>query len=264
MTRLNQVLSGDCIEVMATKIPKQSVDLIYADPPYNLSGRALNLINNTTGGAFFKMNEAWDTWDYSAYTKFTDQWIQGAWSVLKNNGSLYVSCTYHNIAEVILAAKKTGFKTNNILTWHKTNAMPSITKRVFTHATEYVCWFVKGKNWIYNYAEMKKMNPQRAKDGSVRQMRDFIGLVELPVVQGKERLRAEDGRAFHPTQKPEKLLEIIISASSNPGDTVLDPFFGTGTTGAVARRLGRNWLGIEKEGKYRGRAIKRVKEAHLV
>lgn len=256
--KFNHIYKGDCIKVMRTYIDDNSIDLIYADPPYNLSGKSLNLVNNKTGGPFYKMNEEWDTWKYDEYVEFTKKWIKESWRILKENGSLYVSCTLHNIGEIIVTAKKTGFKLNNIITWYKTNAMPSITKRTFTHSTEYVCWFVKGKKWKFNYEDLKKLNPHRTKDGKFKQMRDFLDFIELPLVQGKERIKGENGRAIHPTQKPEKLLEIIITASSNVGDIVLDPFFGTGTTGVVAERLGRKWIGIEINEKYIEVAKKRI------
>jgi len=258
--KLNHIYLGDCVKVMEKNIGKSSIDLIYADPPYNLSGKSLNLVNNKTGGAFYKMNEDWDTWDYDEYITFTENWIKKCWEVLKPAGSLYISCTYHNIGEIIFIAKKIGFKLNNIITWYKKNAMPSITKRVFTHATEYVCWFAKGKKWKFNYEKLKELNPHKTKEGNLKQMRDFLNFIELPIVQGKERLKNENGRAFHPTQKPEKLIEIIIIASSDEGDIVLDPFFGTGTTGVVAERLNRKWIGIEIEPKYAKRAKERIKE----
>jgi len=258
--RVDHIYSGDCISIMNKEIAKESIDLVYADPPYNLSGKSLSLVNNTTGGPFYKMNEDWDTWDYDDYVAFTEKWIKACWEVLKPTGSLYISCTYHNIGELIVAARKLGFKMKNIITWYKTNAMPCLTRRVFTHATEYVCWFVKGKKWIYNYEDLKKLNPQRTKEGSLKQMRDFLSFVELPIVQGRERLRSKNGRAFHPTQKPEKLIEIIITASSNEGDIVLDPFFGTGTTGVVAERMKRKWIGIEKKQEYAKEAGKRIKK----
>lgn len=248
--KVNLIYEGDCVEVMKKYIQEESIDLIYADPPYNLSGKALNLTNNKTGGPFYKMNEDWDIWDYDEYVKFTEDWLREAKRVLKCNGSLYISCTYHNIGEVIVTAKRLGFKLNNIITWYKTNAMPNITKRTFTHATEYVCWFAKGNKWKFNYEEIKKLNPHKTSDGKEKQMRDFLDFIEMPIVQGKERIKREDGRALHPTQKPEKLLEIILTASTDEGDVVLDPFFGTGTTGVVAKKLGRNWIGIEKNREY--------------
>jgi site-specific DNA-methyltransferase (adenine-specific) len=232
--RTNILYLGDCVEIMEQCIERESVALIYADPPYNLSGKSLNLVNNQTGGPFYKMNEEWDVWRESEYWEFTERWIASAISVLSPNGSLYVSCTYHNIGEVVLAAKRQGLKINNILTWRKTNPMPNLTRRTFTHATEYVVWFVKGRGWKFNYDALKSLNPNRTQAGTPRQMSDFLDFVELPIVQGKERLRREDGRALHPTQKPERLLEIIITASSDPDDIVLDPFVGTGTTAVYA------------------------------
>jgi len=155
-------------------------------------------------------------------------------------------------------SKRIGFKLNNILTWYKTNAMPNITKRTYTHSTEFVCWFVKGKNWVFNYEIVKDFNPNKTKSGDKKQMRDFLDFIETPIVQGKERLRYENGRALHPTQKPEKLLELIIKASSVENDIVLDPFFGTGTTGYVATKFNRNWIGIENNLIYINEANKRI------
>ncbi len=251
----NVIYQGDCVKVMESKIQNDSIDLIYADPPYNLSGKTLNLTENKTGGPFYKMNETWDIWTHTAYVDFTMKWLEQSFRILKPNGSLYVSCTFHNIGEILCAAKEISFKHKNIITWYKTNAMPNITKRTFTHATEYVCWFVKGKNWKFNYNELKKFNPQKTQNGQLKQMRDFI---ELPIVQGKERIKKTDGRAAHPTQKPEKLIEMVFIASSDVNDLVLDPFFGTGTTGVVAEKLHRRWIGIETNCNYINIAERRI------
>jgi len=256
--KINNIYLGDCVHIMETEIPENSVDLVYADPPYNLSGKKLTLINNKTGGPFYKMNEDWDKWEYEDYLAFTENWISKVCKVLKATGSLYVSCTYHNIAEIIFISKKIGFKLNNIITWYKTNAMPNITKRTFTHSTEYICWFVKGKNWKFNYEKLKEFNPHKTKEGKPKQLRDFVDFIELPIVQGKERIKDQNGRALHPTQKPEKLIELIIIASSDEGDIILDPFFGTGTTGVVASRLKRKWIGIEINEKYFKIAYERI------
>ncbi|GIV29291.1 MAG: hypothetical protein KatS3mg028_0357 [Bacteroidia bacterium] len=255
---INKIYEGDCISIMKNEIEKDSIHLIFADPPYNLSGKELNLENNTTGGAYYKVNEEWDTFDYKDYLDFTEKWISACKQILLPNGSLYVSCTQHNIAEIIFIAKKIGLKLNNIITWYKTNAMPNITKRTFTHSTEFVCWFVKGKNWVFNYETVKQFNPNKTKNGTDKQMRDFLDFIEMPIVQGKERIKGENGRAIHPTQKPEKLLELIILASSNENDIVLDPFFGTGTTGYVAQKLNRRWIGIEKNPEYVRISKKRI------
>lgn len=256
--KINNIYKGNCIEILNNDIKENSVQLIFADPPYNLSGNSLNLQNNKTGGAFYKVNEDWDTFNYGDYVVFTAEWLSACKKVLIDNGSLYISCTQHNIGEVLVEAKKLGFKLNNILTWYKVNAMPNITKRTYTHSIEFVCWFVKGKNWIFNYDEVKKINPHKTKTGDDKQMRDFLDFIELPIVQGKERLRGDDGRALHPTQKPEKLLELIIKASSNEQDLVLDPFFGTGTTGYVAQKFNRKWIGIEQKSEYIEIAQKRM------
>jgi site-specific DNA-methyltransferase (adenine-specific)/modification methylase len=143
--------------------------------------------------------------------------------------------------------KQLNFKINNVIVWQKSNAMPNMTKRVFTHSTEFIVWAVKGKNWIFNYEKLKKINPERQKNGALKQMRDVW---EMPLVQGRERLHGKNGRSLHPTQKPEEMLKRIIIASSNKGDIVLDPFLGSGTTAVVAKRLGRRWIGIEKNKKY--------------
>ncbi len=256
--RTNIIYLGDCLEVMEAYVERDSIALIYADPPYNLSGRSLNLINNQTGGPFYKMNEEWDTWNDEEYWQFTQEWLRLAKQVLLQGGSLYVSCTYHNIGEVVMAGKQVGLRINNIITWRKTNPMPNLTRRTFTHATEYVVWFVKSSGWKFNYEAIKALNPHRSATGAHKQMSDFWDFVEFPSVQGAERLRRDDGRALHPTQKPESLLKIIITASSEPGDIVLDPFLGTGTTAVVAHKLGRQWIGIEKDPTYYEAALKRI------
>lgn len=245
--KLNHIYQGDCIEVMKKEFLNDSINLIYADPPYNISGKPLELNNNKTGGPFHKINEKWDTWDYDKYVNFSLNWINQCHRVLNKSGSLYISCTYHSIAEIILSAKTNNFKLNNILVWYKTNSMPNITKRTFTHSTEFICWFVKGEKWKFNYPELKLINPERTIQGQYKQMRDFI---QLPILQGKERIHDSSGKAIHPTQKPEKIIEIILTASSDKNDVVLDPFFGTGTTGIVAEKMKRNWVGIEKNSKY--------------
>jgi len=253
---VNKIYLGDCVEIMKTKIDSQSVGLIFADPPYNLSGNGLQWKSNKKSGDWFMINEEWDKMTASEYLQFTKKWIGMSYKILKNNGSIYIACSYHNIAEVIMTLKQLQFEVKNILTWYKTNAMFNMTRRVFTHSTEFIVWAVKGKNWIFNYEEIKKINPDKRKDGKDKQMRD---LWSLPLVQGKERLKGDCNRALHPTQKPEEMLKRIIIASSNKGDIVLDPFLGTGTTAIVAKEFGRQFLGIEKEKKYFEASKKRLK-----
>lgn len=251
----NLIYSGDCIDILNNEIDKKSVDLIFADPPYNLSGNGLKWEGNKTGGDWYMVNEEWDKMTAPEYLQFTRKWIGACYEVLKGHGSIYISCTYHNIAEVMIVLKQLDFKIHNVITWQKTNAMPNMTRRVFTHSTEFIVWAVKGKKWIFNYEELKKINPEKQKDGALKQMRDVWA---LPLVQGKERLRGKDGRALHPTQKPEEMLKRIIIASSNKDDLVLDPFSGSGTTAFIAKKLGRNWIGIEKIKEYVEIAQKRI------
>ena len=251
----NIIYNGDCIEVLS-KIEKNSIDLIFADPPYNLSGKALKCKGNKTGGDWFMVNEDWDKMTPSEYMQFSFQWIEGAYDALKENGSIYIACSYHNIGEVMLVLKQLNCKVNNIITWYKTNAMPNMTRRVYTHSTEFVIWAVKGSNWTFNYEISKEINPETKKDGSAKQMRD---LWSMPLVQGKERLKKDDGKSLHPTQKPEEMLKRIILSSSNCDDIVLDPFLGSGTTAFVAKKYGRNFIGIEREKKYVTAAKLRLK-----
>ena len=250
------IYNGDCVEVMSKKIDKESIDLIFADPPYNLSGSGLKWEGNKTGGDWYMINENWDKMTAPEYIQFTRKWISSCRRVLKNSGSIYVACSYHNISEVMIVLKQLDFKINNVITWRKTNAMPNMTKRVFTHSTEFVVWAVKGSGWKFNYEKIKEINPEKQKDGSLKQMRDFW---ELPLVQGRERLRGKDKRALHPTQKPEEMLKRIILASSNEGDVVLDPFLGSGTTTYVAKKYNRKWIGIEQNREYIRIARQRMK-----
>jgi site-specific DNA-methyltransferase (adenine-specific) len=253
--KINHVYCGDCIDILNKEIDIGSVSLVFADPPYNLSGSGLKWKGNKTGGDWYMVNEEWDKMSAPEYVEFTKKWIAGCQRFLKENGSIYISCTYHNIAEIIIVLKELNFKLNNVITWQKVNAMPNMTKRVFTHSTEFIVWAVKGKKWIFNYDELKKINPEKQKDGSLKQMRDIWS---MPLVQGKERLRGKDRRALHPTQKPEEMLKRIIMASSNKTDLVLDPFLGSGTTAVIAKRLNRNWIGIENKEVYIDAARKRI------
>jgi len=256
--KLNNIYQGDCIEIIKSNIDKKSINLVFADPPYNLSGNGLKWEGNKTGGDWYMVNEEWDKMTAPEYMQFTRKWIGACNEVLKDNGSIYISCTYHNIAEIIIVLKQLNLQINNVIVWRKTNAMPNMTRRLFTHSTEFIVWAIKGKNWVFNYKEMKVINPNKRKDGSQKQMRDVW---DMPLVQGKERLHGTDGRALHPTQKPEEMLKRIIMASSNVDDIVLDPFLGSGTTAVVAKKLGRKWIGIEKSKKYISAAQKRIMNA---
>lgn len=251
----NIIYNWDCTEILNKKIEDNSIDLVFADPPYNLSWNGLHWKGNKTGWDRFMVNEERDKMTAPEYMQFTRKRIAGCHKALKNNWAIYIACSYHNIWEVMIVLKQLDYKINNIITWYKTNAMPNMTRRVFTHATEFVIWAVKGSWWKFNYEEIKKINPEKQKDWKLKQMRD---LWEMPLVQGKERLKGKDGKSIHPTQKPEEMLKRIILASSNKWDIVLDPFLGSWTTAFVAQKYGRNFIWIEKDKKYFEASKKRL------
>jgi len=247
---INKIQEGDCLEIMS-KLPKESVDLILTDPPYNASKGGVNLPKNKTGGAYYKVNEEWDKFGkYTDYLGFTRQWIKKCDKILSKTGTILICCSHHNIGEVIIALKELDYKPLNIITWRKPNAMPNITKRMLTYSTEFIVWFAKGKNWIFNYDKMKKYNYGK-------QLRDVW---EFPSCQGPERIKGEDGRAAHPTQKPLKLFRRLIEMASKENQIVLDPFIGSGTTAIAAEGLGRRWVGIDANPEYIKIATKRIKE----
>lgn len=251
------IYEGDCISILNQTINPGSVNLTFADPPYNLSGKGLSLKGNKTGGDWYMVNESWDKMSDADYLIFTREWLSGCHRVLTDNGAIYVSCTYHNIAEIMTTLRKLNFKIRNVITWQKTNPMPSITRRTFTHSSEFIIWATKGIKWVFNYEEIKNINPDRQKmNGNKKQMRDVWS---IPSVQGRERIKGDDGRASHPTQKPMEILRRIIIASSHEGDLILDPFMGSGTTAVVSEKLRRRWIGVEKEPKYIKVAEKRIK-----
>lgn len=244
---LNQVLPGDCLEVLAA-LPDKSVDLIFADPPYNLQLRNELWRPNLT--RVDAVDDAWDQFDsFAAYDRFSRQWLSECQRVLKDSGSLWVIGTYHNIFRLGALLQDLGYWILNDIVWIKTNPMPQFRGVRFTNAHETLIWAVKDRKsrTRFNYHAMKFLN-----DG--KQMRsDWT----LPICLGAERLRA-DGRKLHSTQKPEALLYRVLLAASQPGDVVLDPFFGTGTTGAVAKKLHRNWIGIENIPEYVELARQRI------
>jgi modification methylase len=245
--RVGEVLVGDCVEVMA-RLPESSVDLVFADPPYNLqlSGDLVRPDNSRVDG----VEDAWDKFaDFAAYDRFTRAWLEGARRLLKPDGALWVIGTYHNIYRVGAILQDLGYWILNDIVWRKANPMPNFRGRRFTNAHETLLWCARSREsrYSFNYDAMKGLNEDL-------QMRsDWF----IPLCGGVERLKV-DGRKAHPTQKPEALLHRVILASTKPGDVVLDPFFGTGTTGALARRLGRRWLGIERDPDYAALAKARI------
>lgn len=245
---LNKNHVGDCIEIMG-RMPSGKINLLVTDPPYNASEGGVNLPNNKTGGAYYKVNEQWDKFgNYSNYLDFTKSWIKEADRVLAPNGSIMVCGSLHNIGEVIIALKELNYKFINLITWRKPNPMPSITKRTLTHSTEFIAWFAKERGWTFNYKNMKKYN-------GGKQLRDVW---EFPVCQGPERVKGKNGRAAHPTQKPLELFKRLVEMASNEEDVVLDPFMGSGTTAVACEELKRSWIGVDSNKEYINLANERL------
>ncbi|MEQ8603667.1 MAG: DNA methyltransferase [Marivibrio sp.] len=244
----NQIVCADSVDYMRS-LPKESVDMIFADPPYNLQlGGDLYRPNNSRVAA---VDDHWDKFDdFDAYDRLTRDWLAAARRVLKPTGTLWVIGSYHNIFRVGAALQNIGFWVLNDVVWVKTNPMPNFKGRRFTNAHETLVWCSKSQDarYTFNYEAMKALNDDL-------QMRsDWV----LPICTGEERLKGPDGKKAHPTQKPEALLHRVIVASTDPGDLVLDPFSGTGTTAAVAKKLGRRYLGIEREEAYVAVSKKRL------
>jgi modification methylase len=245
---LNTVLAGDCIEAMNT-LPEQSIDLVFADPPYNLQLKGeLHRPDNSRVDA---VDDAWDRFgSFEVYDRFTRDWLGAARRVLKPDGAIWVIGSYHNIFRVGAAIQDAGFWILNDVVWRKSNPMPNFRGKRLTNAHETLIWASKGEasKYTFNYEALKALNE------GVQMRSDWV----LPICTGHERLKDDRGDKAHPTQKPEALLHRVLIATTNPGDVVLDPFFGTGTTGAVAKMLGRDFIGIEREEAYRKVAEKRL------
>lgn len=246
---LNQIIEGDCVENL-NALPEKSIDLIFADPPYNLQLR--NELHRPNMTKVDTVDDAWDQFDsFQTYDEFTRKWLTACKRVLKPTGTLWVIGSYHNIFRVGAILQDLGFWMLNDVIWVKTNPMPNFRGVRFTNAHETLIWASTGQGarYTFNHQAMKGLNEEK-------QMRSDWWLLSLAT--GSERVRDENGDKAHSTQKPEALLYRVILASSNPGDVVLDPFFGSGTTGAVAKRLHRNWIGLEREKKYIQVAQKRI------
>ncbi|MES2001980.1 MAG: site-specific DNA-methyltransferase [Pseudomonadota bacterium] len=245
---LDTIILGDCIAEMA-RLPDKCVDLIFADPPYNL--QLGGDLFRPEGGKVDACDDDWDKFDSLAvYDEFTRDWLSEARRILKDDGTIWVIGSYHNIYRVGSLLQDEGFWILNDIIWRKTNPMPNFRGTRFTNAHETLLWCAKDEKarYTFNYRAMKALNDDL-------QMRsDWL----LPICSGSERAKDDDGAKAHPTQKPESLLYRILLACTKPGDIVLDPFFGTGTTGAVARRLGRRWIGIERERDYVKVARRRI------
>ncbi len=244
---LDQVLVGDCIQVL-NGLPEKSIELIFADPPYNL--QLSQQLYRPNMSRVHGVDDLWDHFEsFEEYDAFTRKWLSACRRVMKDTGTLWVIGSYHNIYRVGSIMQDLGFWFLNDVVWIKSNPMPNFHGVRFTNAHETLIWAqkIKGAKYTFNHHAMKALN-----DGL--QMRSDW---ELPLCNGSERLRL-NGEKAHSTQKPESILYRVILSSSNPKDIVLDPFFGTGTTGAVAKKLQRHWIGIERDPSYAELARKRL------
>lgn len=245
----NQILKGDCVAAL-NKLPSQSIDIIFADPPYNL--QLANELHRPDQSLVDAVDNEWDQFEsFAAYDAFTRAWLLACRRVLKPNGTIWVIGSYHNIFRVGTALQDLGFWMLNDIIWRKTNPMPNFRGRRFQNAHETLIWASRDQNakkYTFNYEAMKAANDD------VQMRSDWL----FPICTGSERLKDENGHKIHPTQKPEALLARIILSSTKPGDVILDPFFGSGTTGAVAKRLGRDFVGIEREQSYIDAALERI------
>ena len=245
---LNEIIPGDCVDVM-NSLPAGSVDLIFADPPYNLQLKGeLHRPDNSRVDA---VDDHWDQFSsFAAYDRFTHDWLKAAKRLLKPNGAIWVIGSYHNVFRLGTALQDQGYWLLNDVVWRKSNPMPNFRGKRLTNAHETLIWASRDENakYTFNYEALKELN-----DG-VQMRSDWV----LPICTGHERLKDDNGDKAHPTQKPESLLHRVILATAFPGDVVLYSFFGTGTTGAVAKMLGRDFIGIEREEAYRKAATARI------
>ena len=247
---LNKIINGNSIDIMMS-FPDNSIDMIFADPPYNLQLK--NELSRPDSSKVNGVTEDWDSFkSFKEYDQFTETWMTEAKRILKPEGTIWVIGSYHNIFRVGNIMQNLGYWILNDIIWHKSNPMPNFKGTRFTNAHETIIWASKNHDskYNFNYHAMKSLN-----EGT--QMRsDWY----LPICSGNERLKDIDGNKIHSTQKPEALLYRVLLSSSKKDDIVLDPFFGTGTTGAVAKKLGRNFIGIEREVSYINAAKKRIRE----
>tara|TARA_B100001093_G_scaffold514118_1_gene587463 strand:- start:262 stop:1344 length:1083 start_codon:yes stop_codon:yes gene_type:complete len=249
----NRIIQGDCVEVLKS-LPNESVDLIFADPPYNLQlKKELKRPDNSKVNA---VNDDWDKFtSFSEYDKFTYDWILQCKRILKPNGTIWIIGSYHNIFRVGKTIQDLGFWILNDIIWRKSNPMPNFKGTRFTNAHETLIWASKQERskYRFNYDAMKSLN------GDLQMRSDWT----LPICSGNERLKV-NGNKVHSTQKPETLLSRIIISSSDIGDIILDPFLGSGTTAAVAKKYNRQWIGIERDKNYVFEAKKRIDNIKII
>jgi modification methylase len=244
-----RIFIGDCVAEMA-KLPAESVDLVFADPPYNL--QLQGDLKRPDDSRVDAVDDDWDKFSsFSAYDDFTRAWLIACRRVMKREATLWVIGSYHNIFRVGALMQDLGFWILNDVIWRKTNPMPNFRGRRFTNAHETLIWAsreAQTKGYTFNYEVLKAANED------VQARSDWL----IPLCTGEERLKGADGKKVHPTQKPEGLLARVLLSSSKPGDLVIDPFNGTGTTGAVAKRLGRRYIGFERDRTYAAAAEARI------
>ena len=245
----DSIIKGDCVAALE-RLPEHSVDCIFADPPYNL--QLDGELTRPDQSKVDAVDDAWDKFsDFAAYDAFTRAWLLAARRVLKPSGTIWVIGSYHNIFRVGTVLQDLGFWVLNDIVWRKTNPMPNFRGRRFTNAHETMIWASRSQDargYTFNYDALKMANDE------VQMRSDWL----FPICTGGERLKDGEGAKLHPTQKPEALLHRVLMSSTKPGDIVLDPFFGSGTTGAVAKRLGRHFVGIEREPDYIKAATARI------
>ncbi len=251
---LNRILPGNSLEVLKN-MPQNSIDMVFADPPYNL--QLNNDLHRPDYSTVNGVNEEWDKFgSFKDYDNFTFQWLNSVKSLLKPNGTIWVIGSYHNIYRLGYILQNLGFWILNDIIWRKTNPMPNFRGKRFTNAHETLIWAGKSdkSKYTFNYDAMKSLN------GDLQMRSDWF----LPICTGNERLKNNEGEKLHPTQKPESLLNRIILSSSNINDIILDPFFGTGTTGVVAKKLKRKYIGIEENITYIKKASQRIDETKIL
>lgn len=249
---LNKIIQGDCLEILKY-FPDNYFDLIFADPPYNLQLPSDRKLFRADGSEVIPVNDEWDKFEsYEDYDDFTASWLKECQRVLKMTGTIWVMGMYHNIFRVGKIMQDLGLWFLNDVIWIKIDAMPNFNGRRLTNNHETLLWAVKNKyckNYTFNFNFLQQMN-------GGEQMKDTDWV--FPICRGVERLRDENGIKLHPTQKPLKLIQQVLLTASKKGDLILDPFMGSGTTAVVAKALGRNWIGIEKEKRYVDLATNRI------
>jgi len=250
-----RIFVGDCVAEMA-KLPAASVDLVFADPPYNL--QLQGDLKRPDDSHVDAVDDDWDKFSsFAAYDDFTRAWLTACRRLMKPSATLWVIGSYHNIFRVGAILQDLDFWILNDIVWRKSNPMPNFRGRRFTNAHETLIWAARDaarKNYTFNYEALKAGNDD------IQMRSDWL----IPLCTGEERLKGDDGKKLHPTQKPEALLARVLLAASRPDDLVLDPFCGTGTTGAVARRLGRRFIGVERKADYAAAAERRIAAAETL